>query len=171
MLVQPISASWIHEELARKNKGKVLRSKTFPRHFQEKIREMCNSICSMENDGGYMPANFMQIDAVTALLKLLESLARGGKSLSTFIKEIPGINMRQKEIPCPWGQKGRVMRRLIQEGPGSAERVEMIDGLNLLSGWLGACSPRPGETLLSNIRRGFYRRNCGVPNRSFRRES
>jgi mannose-1-phosphate guanylyltransferase/phosphomannomutase len=137
MLVQPISASWIHEELARKNKGKVLRSKTFPRHFQEKIREMCNSICSMENDGGYMPANFMQIDAVTALLKLLESLARGGKSLSTFIKEIPGINMRQKEIPCPWGQKGRVMRRLIQEGPGSAERVEMIDGLKFYypDGW------------------------------------
>ena len=32
MLVQPISASWIHEELARKNKGRVLRSKTFPRH-------------------------------------------------------------------------------------------------------------------------------------------
>ncbi|NMB40413.1 MAG: NTP transferase domain-containing protein [Firmicutes bacterium] len=126
-LVQPVSASWIHDELARKNKGKILRSKTFPRHFQEKVKEM--------NGGGgptgklYYPPQFLQIDAVTSLLKILNTLARGGKSLSILLEEIPGINLRQKEIACPWGQKGRVMRRLVQEGPGKAEKVEMIDGL------------------------------------------
>ena len=57
-LVQPVSASWIHDELARKNKGKILRSKTFPRHFQEKVKEM--------NGGGptgklYYPPQFLQI--------------------------------------------------------------------------------------------------------------
>jgi len=136
MLVQPISASWIHEELARKNRGIVLRSKTFPRHFQEKIKEINKNSGTLAGRG-YLPAEFLQIDAVTSLLKILDALAQGGKSLSTFLKEIPGINLRQKEIACPWGQKGRVMRRLIQEGPGKAEKIEMIDGLKFYypDGW------------------------------------
>lgn len=135
-LVQPISASWIHEELARKNRGVVLRSKTFPRHFQEKIKEI-NSKNNSYSSKAYLPVEFLQIDAVTSLLKILNLLARGGKSLSTILKEIPGINLRQKEIACPWGQKGRVMRRLIQEGPGKAEKIEMIDGLKFYypDGW------------------------------------
>ncbi|RJX28959.1 MAG: nucleotidyltransferase [Dethiobacter sp.] len=136
MLVQPISASWIHEELARKNRGTVLRSKTFPRHFQEKIKEI-NCSNNSFSSRAYFPAEFLQIDAVTSLLKILNTLARGGKSLSTFLKEIPGITLRQKEIACPWGQKGRVMRRLIQEGPGKAEKIEMVDGLKFYypDGW------------------------------------
>lgn len=135
-LVQPISASWIHEELARKNKGVVLRSKTFPRHIQEKIRDLNNSVKSLKG-GTYFPAEFLQIDAVSSLFKILDSLALGGKSLSTLLKEIPCINLRQKEIPCPWGQKGRVMRRLVEDGPGEAEKVEMIDGLKFYypDGW------------------------------------
>ncbi|MDO9534812.1 MAG: sugar phosphate nucleotidyltransferase [Bacillota bacterium] len=135
-LVQPITASWIHEELARKNKGSVLRSKTFPRHIQEKIRDLNISAKSLKG-GTYVPAEFLQLNAVSSLMKLIDSLALGGKSLSTLLKEIPGINLRQKEIPCPWGQKGRVMRRLIQDGPGEAEKVEMIDGLKFYypDGW------------------------------------
>ncbi len=135
-LVQPISASWIHEELARKNKAKVLRSKTFPRHFQEKVRELNGHAEGVEGEN-YLPAEFLQIDAPAALLKILHSLARGGKSLSTLLREIPEINLRQKEIPCPWGQKGRVMRRLIEDVPGQAARVEMVDGLKFYypDGW------------------------------------
>ena len=135
-LVQPISASWIHEELARKNKAKVLRSKTFPRHFQEKIREI-NGHTVTNRGKNYLPTDFLQIDALAALLKILHSLARGGKSLSTLKREIPDINLRQKEIPCPWAQKGRVMRRLIEDTPGEAARVEMLDGLKFYypDGW------------------------------------
>jgi mannose-1-phosphate guanylyltransferase/phosphomannomutase len=135
-LVQPVSASWIHEKLAKRNQVRVLRSKTFPRHFQETIREL-NSYTSLNKDKEYFPAEFLQINALATLLKILQSLAGGGKSLSTLKKEIPEITLRQKEIPCPWGQKGRVMRRLVQDTPSEAARVEMLDGLKFYypDGW------------------------------------
>jgi len=137
-LVQPVSASWIHEEMARKNKVKVLRSKTFPRHLQEKIRginEHGPTVAGKRND--YLPTEFLQIDAFAALLKILQGLAHGGKSLATLVRDIPEINLRKKEISCPWGQKGRVMRRLIEDVPGEAARVEMVDGLKFYypDGW------------------------------------
>lgn len=134
-LVQPFFASWVHEELARKNKGRVVRSKTMPRHFQEKLRETLQG----EDSGKkrYRPADFLQLDAMTALFKILDCLAREEKSLSILLKEIPGIRLRQREVFCPWGQKGRVMRRLVQEGPGKAERIELFDGVKFFypNGW------------------------------------
>ncbi len=134
-LVQPFFASWVHEELARKNRGKVLRSKTLPRHFQEKLKETLHS--GISSGKGYRPGDFLQLDAMTALFKILDCLAREEKSLSILLKEIPGIRMHQKEVFCPWGQKGRVMRRLVQEGPGKAERIELFDGVKFFypNGW------------------------------------
>lgn len=134
-LVQPFFASWVHEELAMKNRGTVLRSKTLPRHFQEKLKETVHGESS--KGGKYRPADFLQLDAMSALFKILDSLSREEKSLSTLLKEIPGIRLRQKEVFCPWGQKGRVMRRLVQEGPGKAERIELYDGVKFFypNGW------------------------------------
>ncbi|MGI5822472.1 MAG: sugar phosphate nucleotidyltransferase [Dethiobacteria bacterium] len=131
-LVQPVSASWIHDQLAKKKRARVLRSKTFPRHFQEKIREINDY-----KNKTYYPTEFLQIDALAALLKIMQSLSRGSKSLSTLKSEIPEITLRKKEIPCPWGQKGRVMRRLVQDTPRQAARVEMLDGLKFYypDGW------------------------------------
>jgi len=134
-LVQPFFASWVHEELAQKNNGTVLRSKTLPRHFQEKLKETMQGGDS--KDKKYRPGNFLQLDAMMALFKILDCLAREEKSLSDLLKEIPGIRVRQREVFCPWGQKGRVMRRLVQEGPGKAERIELFDGVKFFypNGW------------------------------------
>ncbi len=134
-LVQPFFASWVHEELARQNKGRVVRSKTLPRHFQEKLKETLQG--GAPGRKKYRPADFLQLDAMTALFKILDCLAREEKSLSILLKEIPGIRLRQREVFCPWGQKGRVMRRLVQEGPGRAERIELFDGVKFFypNGW------------------------------------
>ncbi|HHU76024.1 MAG TPA: NTP transferase domain-containing protein [Firmicutes bacterium] len=134
-LVQPFFASWVHEELARRNKGQILRSKTMPRHFQEKLWETQRGESSGKKE--YRPADYLQLDAMTALFKILDCLAREEKSLSNLLEEIPGIRLQQREVFCPWGQKGRVMRRLVEEGPGKAERIELFDGVKYFypNGW------------------------------------
>jgi mannose-1-phosphate guanylyltransferase/phosphomannomutase len=132
-LALPLSASWVHEFLARENKGSILRSKTSARHFQEKIKEINRNKTNL-----YHPPDYLQVDCLAGLLKLVEYLAENKrKRLSELIREIPQINMRQKEIFCPWEQKGAVMRRLTQEAPNHALRVEMSDGIKAFhqEGW------------------------------------
>lgn len=43
--------------------------------------------------------------------------------------------MQEKEVPCSWSQKGRMMRRLMEEA--RQEETEMIDGLKIYhpGGW------------------------------------
>jgi mannose-1-phosphate guanylyltransferase/phosphomannomutase len=132
-LAMPLSASWVHEYLARENKGSILRSKTSTRHLQEKIKEINKTRQNL-----YYPPDYLQVDCLAGLLKIIEYLAENKKkTLSELIKEIPQINIRQKEIFCPWDQKGMVMRRLTQEAPNHAVRVEMSDGIKAYhpEGW------------------------------------
>ena len=136
-LVQPVSASWAHEELARKNDGSVVRSKTFPRHFQENIKENSAARAQGDRSREQFSIQMMQIDAVSALAKLLELLAVENKSLSRLRSELPDIKIKSKEISCPWNRKGHIMRRLVEEPPGVADKIELLDGVKFFfqNGW------------------------------------
>ena len=82
----------------------------------------------------YSPAA-LSYDGLAALIYLLDYLAAHDLTLSGLLKEIPAIRIRERETPCPWAQKGKVMRLLVQEA--SRHKTEMIDGLKIYhpEGW------------------------------------
>ena len=79
----------------------------------------------------------LYFDGTAVLIKLMEWMAREEAALSHLIGEIPEFHMREREIPCPWTQKGTVMRSLIEEESRGSKEVEMFEGvrINHENGW------------------------------------
>jgi mannose-1-phosphate guanylyltransferase/phosphomannomutase len=68
-------------------------------------------------------------DGMFAAVKLLEGLARSGAKLGEIADSHEPIHMRQQRISCPWGRKGSVMRRLMEET--EKEERELVDGVKV----------------------------------------
>src|SRR5438093_142086 len=78
--------------------------------------------------GGFIfPRFHPSFDGLFATVKLLELLAVTDKKLSDVIDELPPSNVARVQVPCPWDQKGRVLRVLAQDP--RTERVRQIDGV------------------------------------------
>lgn len=77
---------------------------------------------------GFLPA----YDGMFATAKVLEALARSGRELSELAGLHPAMHVRQERVACPWGRKGKVMRRLMQHTEHN-ER-QLIDGVKVWSG-------------------------------------
>jgi mannose-1-phosphate guanylyltransferase/phosphomannomutase len=78
--------------------------------------------------GGFIfPRFHPSFDGLFATVRLLELLAITGRSLSEVMDETPPANVARLQVPCPWEQKGRVMRVLAQDPKTEATR--QIDGV------------------------------------------
>jgi mannose-1-phosphate guanylyltransferase/phosphomannomutase len=78
--------------------------------------------------GGFIfPRFHPSFDGLFALVRLLELLAVTDTTLSDVIDETPAANVARVQVPCPWDQKGRVLRVLAQDP--RTERVRQIDGV------------------------------------------
>lgn len=68
-------------------------------------------------------------DGMFAAVKLLEGLARSGARLGEIADSHSQIHMLQQRISCPWGRKGTVMRRLMEETDD--ENRQLVDGVKV----------------------------------------
>ena len=68
-------------------------------------------------------------DGMFAAVKLLEGLARSGAKLGELADAHKPMHMRTQRISCPWGRKGTVMRRLMEET--DKERRDLVDGVKV----------------------------------------
>src|SRR5205085_10010949 len=68
-------------------------------------------------------------DGMFAAVKLLEGLARSGKRLGEIADAHEAIHIRQQRISCPWGRKGAVMRRMMEET--EKEKRQLVDGVKV----------------------------------------
>jgi mannose-1-phosphate guanylyltransferase/phosphomannomutase len=69
---------------------------------------------------------------MTALARILEYRARTGELLSTRIEQLPRVFVAHEPVPCPWEQKGVVMREVMERAAG--DRVELVDGVKVFFG-------------------------------------
>lgn len=126
----PVYVSQVVEKLAERYQGRVVRTKATPRYLMEMGEQG-----EQARKGRRNLSAALSFDGIAVLVYLLDLLAGQDLTLTGLLEEIPAIKTREREIPCPWTMKGRVMRRLIQE---SADRkTEMIDGLKIYhpQGW------------------------------------
>ncbi len=98
--------------------------------------------------GGYVWPEFLPAyDAMASLCKLLELLAPVARPLSELVAELPAPTLVHRPMPCPWAQKGLVMRILNER---LADRdVDLTDGIKLFAerGWAQVL-PDPDEPLV-----------------------
>jgi mannose-1-phosphate guanylyltransferase / phosphomannomutase len=98
--------------------------------------------------GGYAFPDFLPAyDAIASLCKLLELLAPTTQPLSLLVAELPRPTLVHRQLPCPWGLKGTVMRVLNERF--SDGDVDLRDGIKIFDerGWVQVL-PDPDEPLI-----------------------
>jgi mannose-1-phosphate guanylyltransferase / phosphomannomutase len=98
--------------------------------------------------GGYVFPEFMPAyDAIASLCKLLELLAPVRKPLSELVAELPASTLVHRQLPCPWGLKGVVMRVLTERLRD--RELDLMDGIKVFDdrGW-AQILPDPDEPLM-----------------------
>jgi mannose-1-phosphate guanylyltransferase/phosphomannomutase len=98
--------------------------------------------------GGYVFPDFLPAyDAMASLCKLLELLAPVEQPLSSLVSELPASTLVHRQLPCPWSQKGTVMRVLTERLKG--RDLDLLDGIkvNDRRGWAQVL-PDPDEPLV-----------------------
>jgi mannose-1-phosphate guanylyltransferase / phosphomannomutase len=98
--------------------------------------------------GGFVFPDFLPAyDGVASLCKLLELLAPVRKPLSELVADLPQSKVVHRQVRCPWGRKGAVMRILTEQTKG--KKVETLDGIKVYDrgGWVQVL-PDPDEPLV-----------------------
>jgi len=90
--------------------------------------------------GGFIFPGFqLGADAMFNLAKILEFLSRNGNStsppcrrtLADLRRKLDGFHMVKRTVPCSWGKKGQVMRKLLKYTEDC--RRELIDGVRIIN--------------------------------------
>jgi mannose-1-phosphate guanylyltransferase / phosphomannomutase len=98
--------------------------------------------------GGYVFPEFLAAyDAMASLGKLLELLAPVARPLSELVGELPESHVVHRRVPCPWAQKGLVMRVLTERLED--REVDLRDGIKVFDprGWAQVL-PDPDEPVV-----------------------
>lgn len=129
-VVAPVTAPRVIDRLAERFNGAVVRTKANVRSMMEMMVRQKVSI-----GGSDLPSFQPAFDAVAALARLLEFMAKEGVSLSSIMTRVPPIHMDRATVACPWDRKGQVMRTLIETEP--KDKMELLDGIKVYhgSGW------------------------------------
>jgi mannose-1-phosphate guanylyltransferase / phosphomannomutase len=81
-------------------------------------------------DGALIFPDFIPApDGMNALAKILEFRALSGEPLSSYLEPLPSVFLVRDAVPCPWEQKGAVMREIVERASG--DRVELTDGVKI----------------------------------------
>jgi mannose-1-phosphate guanylyltransferase / phosphomannomutase len=98
--------------------------------------------------GGYVFPEFLPAyDAVASLCKLLELLAPTQRPVSELVGELPVSTLVHRQLPCPWGMKGLVMRVLSERLRD--RKLDLTDGIKVFQkrGWAQVL-PDPDEPVV-----------------------
>lgn len=100
-----------------------------------------------EERGGFIFPRFQPaFDAMLAVGKILEMMAKLEVRLHQLIRSVPQVHLARVDIACPNERKGLIMRRLIEETQGQS--VELVEGVkvHLAEEWVLAV-PDPDRAL------------------------
>ncbi|GAF25090.1 nucleoside-diphosphate-sugar pyrophosphorylase [Moorella thermoacetica Y72] len=123
-LVLPVTAPRVLEQVAGSLHGRVERVKGHPGIYHEAMARADGETA--------LGQQHLQLDALAALVHILDWLARRGESLDAAVAALPPVYTASRTVACPWEAKGRVMRTLISEEP--ADGVELLDGVQVRHG-------------------------------------
>lgn len=120
-LVIPINAPAYIEELIKEYGSKIIRTRsdrpTVMKRFYEET--------FIQGEPFFFPYS----DGLASLALLLDFLADQEISLDQVLAMIPAFYTSSEDVDCPWEEKGRIMKQLIENA--ESEEVELIDGIRI----------------------------------------
>ncbi len=137
-IVVPITASRAVERMAEEHGFVVTRSRGTSRALTEAALAPDVALVGEEMGGLIFPAFHPAFDGMSAVVRVLEMMARLDVRLHQLTRAVPESHMVRLEVPCPDERKGAVMRRLIEATKHG--KVELIEGVRVQMGedWVAA---------------------------------
>jgi len=132
----PVAASMGVEQIAAEHGVEVVRVANDHLAMMEIYRRGGVDFVGGTRGGFIFPGFQMGADAMLAAVKLLEMMAATKTRLGAMRKKYEHLIRQSVSVPCPWSQKGTVMRKLII-GTEEKER-QLIDGVRVFEdgGWV-----------------------------------
>lgn len=126
----PVTAPGVLETMAEQYGGSIIRTQTSSRAFQQAAMD-----AGVMAGQGRLAQFTLAFDAPATMAGVLDYMVRERLPLSEIVNAIPEFHQTHKTIDCPWEEKGRVMRHLIQENKNG--HVDLIDGIKIYheDGW------------------------------------
>jgi mannose-1-phosphate guanylyltransferase/phosphomannomutase len=129
-IVVPVSMPGVFEQIATRHGGQVLRCKMEP-HDLMTVSAQKGVVLGADGMGNFVVPSFQPlIDGLMATVKLLECLATQQTTLADVVASLPPFHVSRREVPCPWEEKGKVMRMLNQQY--KELRGDLIDGIKIM---------------------------------------
>lgn len=137
-IVVPVTASRAVERMAEEHGFQVTRSRGTARALTEAALAPDVALVGEELGGLIFPSFHPAFDGMSAVVRILEMMARLDVRLHPLTREVPESHVARLEVPCPDERKGAVMRRLIEATKGGS--VELIEGVRVSMGddWVAA---------------------------------
>ncbi|MGH2574841.1 MAG: sugar phosphate nucleotidyltransferase [Ignavibacteria bacterium] len=125
----PIQASGEIDIIAKKYGTEILRVKDSHFAMMNAAEEPDVEMVGGTKGGVIFPKFLFATDGMFSVMKILELLAASKKSLSEIEKDTPRLFMYKNNLHCSKEQKGKVMRKLVEESEGM--RRQLIDGIKI----------------------------------------
>ncbi|HEY0809264.1 MAG TPA: sugar phosphate nucleotidyltransferase, partial [Longimicrobiales bacterium] len=123
----PVTSPAPVAKIIRDNGGEVIWTKT---EHHAMMASATDAQMVAGSRGEFIFSDFIPAyDGMFAAVKLLEALARANTRLREIADRHPELHMRQQRVSCPWGRKGTVMRRLMEET--EKENRQLVDGVKV----------------------------------------
>ncbi len=130
----PVTASRVIEKMAQQYNVEVVRIPNSPRLITEIAAKKEVDFLG-DNAGGFIFPQFLgAFDAMLSVVKILELMAKQNISLNKLINEVPKFNVCHERVPCSWGNKGKVMRNIIQMAREKNLVFESLEGVKIYDG-------------------------------------
>ncbi len=117
-----VSAPAVIDTLAEKYGAAVQRTKESP-------IELMGALCGNSTTAEMRDQFVLHFDAVGAVIKIIDFLKKYSTTISQLTEEIPEFHIVKKEIDCSFGDKGRVIRRIIETGDSG--KMKTLDGVKI----------------------------------------
>lgn len=119
----------LFDAIAARHGAQVRRTRLDPQDLMIAAQQ-ADVIFAASGAGEFIVPSFHRlIDAMFPIAKLLEYLATQNTTLSDVVATLPPYHIATKRVPCPWDQKGTVMRLLNEQYRDRI--VEQLDGVKI----------------------------------------
>ena len=131
-VVFPDNMPQAYDVIAQRYEASVVRSKS-DMHNLMTVAGAGDVLVGLNGRGHFIfPFFHPAPDPMMAILKLLEYLAIRREPISRILAALPAINHKRVQVPVPWAQRGRIMRRLSELYERA--RLEALEGLKIQTG-------------------------------------
>jgi mannose-1-phosphate guanylyltransferase / phosphomannomutase len=129
ILVVPVSAPSVVEQMAQENGCSVIRTKSSERAMIE--ASLAHEVVMAGTMGGRFafPRFQAAFDGMFTIAKTIQLMAQSGVPISRVMEDVPARTFLQADIPCAWEMKGGIMRKMSEDS--LEKEATFIDGIKL----------------------------------------